>query len=98
MGVREDRARRYPHKAVGFGLFVCGDAGEEDDCTWEGGVESEALETPESAAASLAARRDGFNYWVSYEPPSKKDPDIPDDKALVMASVVEGGRPGAFRD
>jgi hypothetical protein len=59
---------------------------------------SEALETPETAAASLAARRDGYNYWVSYEPPSKKDPDIPDEKALVMANVVEGGRPGAFRD
>ncbi len=59
---------------------------------------SDALKTPESAAASLAARRDSFNYWVSYEPPSKVNPDLPDDKALVMAYVVEGGRPGAFRD
>ncbi len=59
---------------------------------------SEALTTPKSAAVSLAARRDGYNYWVNYEPPSKKDPDLPDDKALVTASVIEGGRPGAFRD
>jgi hypothetical protein len=59
---------------------------------------SDALKTPKSAAAGLAARRDGYNYWVSYEPPSRKDPDIPDEEALVMAYVVEGGRPGAFRD
>ena len=59
---------------------------------------SDALRTPESAVASFAARRDGFNYWVRYEPPSRKDPDIPDDEALVTAYVVEGGRPGAFRD
>jgi hypothetical protein len=59
---------------------------------------SDALKTPESAVAGLAARRDGYNYWVSYEPPSKKDPDIPDNKALVMVYVVEGGRPGAFRN
>ncbi len=59
---------------------------------------SDALKTPKAAVASLAARRDGYNYWVSYEPPSKVNPDIPDDEALVMASVVEGGKPGAFRD
>lgn len=59
---------------------------------------SDALKTPESASASLAARRNGYNYWLSYEPPNKRDPDLPDDKALVIASVVEGGRPGAFRD
>jgi hypothetical protein len=59
---------------------------------------SDALKTPKAAGAGLAARRNGYNYWVSYEPPSKEDPDLPDNKALVIASVVEGGRPGAFRD
>jgi hypothetical protein len=59
---------------------------------------SGALKTPKSAGAGLAARRNGYNYWVSYEPPSKEDPDLPDNRALVMVSVVEGGRPGAFRD
>jgi hypothetical protein len=59
---------------------------------------SDALKTPKAAAVSLAARRDGYNYWVSYEPPSKRDPDLPDDKALLISSVSEGGRPGAFRD
>ena len=59
---------------------------------------ADALKTPESAAASLAARRNSYNYWVSYEPPSKRNPDLPDDKASVRAYVVEGGRPGAFRD
>lgn len=59
---------------------------------------SDALKTPESAVAGLAARRNGYNYWVSYEPPNERDPDLPDDRALVMASVIEGGEPGAFRD
>ncbi len=59
---------------------------------------SEALKTPRAAVASLAARRDGYNYWVTYEPPSEKDPDLPDNEALVTAFVIEGGRPGAFRD
>jgi len=56
-------------------------------------------EAPESAGGSLTARRGPYNYWVSYEPPNKEDPDLPDDKALVMVSVMEkGGPPGAFRD
>lgn len=59
---------------------------------------SGALKTPESAVVSLASRRDGYNYWVNYEPPSKRNPDLPDDRASVTAYVVEGGRPGAFRD
>lgn len=59
---------------------------------------SGALKTPESAVAGLAARRNGYNYWVSYEPPNERDPDLPDDRALVTASVIEGGEPGAFRD
>ena len=55
--------------------------------------------TPESAGGSLTARRGNYNYSVSYEPPSKEDPDLPDDKALVISSVIEkGGKPGAFRD
>ena len=59
---------------------------------------SNLSEAPQSAGGSLAARRGRYNYHVSYEPPSKEDPDLPDDKALVRAYVVEGGRPGAFRD
>jgi hypothetical protein len=59
---------------------------------------SGALKTMESAAVSLASRRDGYNYWVNYEPPSKRNPDLPDDRASIIAYVVEGGRPGAFRD
>ena len=56
-------------------------------------------EAPESAGGILTARRGNYNYSVSYEPPNKEDPDLPDDKALVMASVIEkGGVPGAFRD
>jgi hypothetical protein len=59
---------------------------------------SDLSEAPESAGGILAARRSHYNYHISYEPPSKEDPDLPDNKALVMASVSEGGRPGAFRD
>ncbi len=59
---------------------------------------SDAVKTPKAAVVDLVARQDGYSYWVSYEPPNKEDPDLPDDKALVMVSVREGGRPGAFRD
>ena len=60
---------------------------------------SKLLEAPESAGGSLTARRGNYNYSVSYEPPNTKDPDLPDDRALVMSSVIEkGGKPGAFRD
>jgi hypothetical protein len=60
---------------------------------------SRLSEVPESAGGSLTARRGNYNYMVSYESPSKEDPDIPDDKALVISSVIEkGGKPGAFRD
>lgn len=50
---------------------------------------SEALKTPRAAVVSLAARRDGYDYRVTYEPPDKKDPDLPDDRALVTVSVSE---------
>lgn len=60
---------------------------------------SELSEAPESAGGSLTARRGNYNYSVSYEPPNREDPDLPDDKALVMVSVIEKrGIPGAFRD
>ena len=38
---------------------------------------------PRSAGGTLVARRDGYSYWVSYEPPNKEDPGLPDDEALV---------------
>ncbi len=60
---------------------------------------SKLSEAPESAGGSLTARRGNHNYSVVYEPPNMEDPDLPDDKALVIASVIEkGGKPGAFRD
>jgi hypothetical protein len=42
---------------------------------------------PKSAGGTLVARRDGYSYWVSYEPPNTEDPDLPDDDALVMVLV-----------
>jgi len=60
---------------------------------------SKLSEAPESAGGSLTARRGNYNYSVSYEPPNEEDPDLPDDEALVISSVIEkGGKPGAFRD
>jgi hypothetical protein len=94
LGYYDERLRQHGWRVLGYQAyhpFRRGIGGEYDRL-------SDALETPESAAASLAARRDGYNYWVNYEPPSKVNPDLPDDKALVRAYVVEGGRPGAFRD
>jgi hypothetical protein len=94
LGYYDERLHRNGWRVLGYQAyhpFKRGIGGEYDRL-------SDALDTPESAGASLTTRRDGFNYWVSYEPPSRKDPDIPDEEALVMAYVVEGGRPGAFRD
>jgi hypothetical protein len=55
---------------------------------------SDLSEAPESAGGSLAARRDGYDYRVSYEPRSKENPDpqIPEGKALVICGVTDGGR------
>jgi hypothetical protein len=39
---------------------------------------------PRSAGGTLVARRNGYSYWVSYEPPNAEDPDLPDDETLVM--------------
>ena len=74
-------------------------------CTGPKGMEMPAKklstlsEASESAGGILPARRGNYNSSVSYEPPNKEDPDLPDDEELVMASVIEkGGVPGAFRD
>jgi len=53
---------------------------------------SKLLETPESAGGFITARRGNYEYRVAYEPPNKEDPDLPDDKALVHAQVMEKGR------
>jgi len=95
LGYYDQRLRKNGWNVLGFQAYhpyKRGIGGEYDRL-------SDALKTPKSAVASLTARRDGYNYSVSYEPPNTKDPDLPDDKALVMASVIEkGGKPGAFRD
>jgi hypothetical protein len=45
---------------------------------------SELWELPRPAGGTLVASRNGYSYWVSYEPPNREDPDLPDEKALVM--------------
>jgi hypothetical protein len=94
LGYYDEHLRQNGWRVLGYEAhhpFKRGVGGEYDRL-------SEALKTPKAAAVSLATRRDGYNYWVSYEPPSKVNPDLPEDEALVMVYVVEGGRPGAFRD
>jgi hypothetical protein len=94
LGHYDERLRRNGWEVLGYEAhhpYKREIGGEYDEL-------SDALRTPKSAGAGLAARWDGYNYWVSYEPPSERDPDLPGDRALVIASVVEGGRPGAFRD
>jgi len=44
---------------------------------------SDLWELPRSAGGTLVASRDGYSYWVSYEPPNREDPDLPNDEALV---------------
>lgn len=94
LGYYDERLRQNGWEVLGFQAYhpyKRGVGGEYDRL-------SSALKTPRSAGAGLASRRDGYNYWVNYEPPSKRNPDLPDDKASVTAYVVEGGRPVAFRD
>jgi hypothetical protein len=56
---------------------------------------SDLWRLPESAGGILVARRDGYGYWVSYEPPNKEDPDLPDDEALVMVSANDHPPPAS---
>ncbi len=94
LGYYDERLRQHGWRVLGYDAyhpFKRGIGGEYDQL-------SDALETPKSAVASLAARRNGYNYWVSYEPPSKVNPDLPEGEALVRVYVREGGLPGAFRD
>jgi hypothetical protein len=48
---------------------------------------SELWDLPESTGGILVARRDGYSYSVTYEPPNREDPDLPDEKALVIVSA-----------
>jgi hypothetical protein len=50
---------------------------------------SDLWELPRSAGGALAASRDGYSYWVYFEPPNREDPDLPNDKALVMVSASD---------
>ena len=60
---------------------------------------SELWDVPASADGTLVARRGGYSYWVSYEPPNSEDPDLPDDEALVMVSANDHPPPATrFRE
>jgi hypothetical protein len=50
---------------------------------------SDLSELPPSAGGALGASRDGYGYWVYYEPPNREDPDLPNDKAMVMVSASD---------
>ena len=95
LGYYEEHLREDGWNVLGYMTVYRPPKGTE----WPVNKLSTLSKTPESAGGSLTARRGNYNYSVSYEPPSRNDPDLPDDKALVMASVIEkGGVPGAFRD
>ncbi len=51
-------------------------------------------ELPRSAGGTLVVRRDGYSYWISYEPPNREDPDLPNDEGLGYGF---GQRPPASR-
>ena len=50
---------------------------------------SDLWKLPRSAGGALAASRKGYSYWVSYEPPNRDDPDLPDRKGLVIVSASD---------
>ena len=90
LGYYDERLRKNGWEVLGFQTVYRPPKGMEMP------VEqlSDLSEAPESVGGSLAARRDGYDYRVSYEPRSKENPDpqIPEGKALVICSVTEGGR------
>jgi hypothetical protein len=95
LGYYEEHLRKSGWNVLGYMTVYRPPKGTE----WPVKKLSTLSKTPESAGGSLTARRGNYNYSVSYEPPSREDPDLPDDKALVISSVIEkGGVPGAFRD
>ena len=54
---------------------------------------------PESAGGVLVARRGGHSYWVSYDPPDKNVPDLPNDEALVVVLANDHPPPASrFQD
>ena len=56
---------------------------------------SDLWDLPASAGGVLIASRDGYGYWVSYEPPNSEDPDIPDDRALVTVAANDHPPPAS---
>lgn len=56
---------------------------------------SKLWDLPASAGGILVARRDGYSYWVSYEPPNRENPDLPDDRALVIVSASDHPPPAS---
>jgi hypothetical protein len=96
LGYYDERLRKNDWEVLGFHTPYLPKGMKETQAT--GKRLSDLWELPQSAGGALVAYRDGYRYWVEYLPPSKEDPDVPDDKALVTASVGEGGRPGGFRD
>jgi hypothetical protein len=92
----DERLRKNGWEVLGFHTSYLPKGMKEEEAT--GKRLSDLWELPQSAGGALVAYRDGYRYWVEYYPPSKEDPDVPDDEALVTASVSEGGRPGGFRN
>jgi hypothetical protein len=50
---------------------------------------------PASAGGVLVARQDGYSYWVRYASPHSGDPDLPDDRVLVIVSANEHPPPAS---
>ena len=56
---------------------------------------SDLWELPRTAGGTLVARQDGYSYWIHYEPPNRKDPDLPNDEALVTISANDHPPPAS---
>lgn len=56
---------------------------------------SDLRDFPVSAGGVLIARQNGHSYLVSYEPPNTEDPDLPDQKGLVIVSANDHPPPAS---
>ena len=83
----DDQLDRHGWEIIGYQTMYVPKGMRESQA--RGNRLSDLWELPRSAGGALAASRNGYSYWVYYEPPNREDPDLPNDKALVMVSASD---------
>ena len=93
LGYYADMLRQNGWEVMGYQTMYVPKGMREDQA--RGKRPSDLWGLPRSAGGTLVASRNGYSYWVSYEPPNREDPDIPNDKALVTVSANDHPPPAS---